>query len=67
MKQVYTLNCRQRPSSRTLYILNCSIGHCRADKDVEDAERTAKLLNIPFVEVNFVKEYWTDVFELVIN
>lgn len=38
-------------------------GVCAADKDAEDAERTCKLIDIPFVEVNFVKEYWNLVFE----
>lgn len=38
-------------------------GICTADKDAEDAERTCKLIGIPFVEVNFVKEYWNLVFE----
>ena len=39
------------------------LGVCQADKDIEDAERTCKMLNIPFFEVNFVKEYWNHVFE----
>ena len=38
-------------------------GVCAADKDAEDAERTCKLIGIPFLEVNFVKEYWNLVFE----
>lgn len=39
------------------------LGACQADKDAEDAEQTCKALSIPFVEVNFVKEYWNHVFE----
>lgn len=39
------------------------LGVCQADKDAEDAERTCKALDIPFVHVNFVKEYWNHVFE----
>lgn len=42
-------------------------GVCAADKDAEDAERTCKLIDIPFVEVNFVKEYWNLVFENLID
>lgn len=38
-------------------------GICQADKDAEDAERTCKMLGIPFHHVNFVKEYWHHVFE----
>lgn len=41
------------------------LGVCAADRDAEDAERTCKALGIPFIEVNFVKEYWNEVFELV--
>lgn len=41
------------------------LGACQADKDAEDAEKTCKALSIPFVEVNFVKEYWNHVFEYV--
>ena len=37
-------------------------GHCTSDADAEDAERVCKKLDIPFHEVNFVKEYWNDVF-----
>lgn len=41
------------------------MGVCQADRDAEDAEHTCKTLGIPFVEVNFVKEYWNHVFEYV--
>ena len=41
------------------------LGVCQADKDAEDAERTCKALNIPFIHINFVKEYWNHVFEYV--
>ena len=37
-------------------------GVCSADKDAEHAEKTCRLLDIPFREVNFVKEYWNEVF-----
>jgi len=39
------------------------LGHCSADKDAEDAERVCKKLDVPFKEVNLVKEYWQEVFE----
>lgn len=38
------------------------VGQCSADKDAADAEFVCNHLGIPFVEVNFVKEYWHDVF-----
>ncbi|XP_050731296.1 mitochondrial tRNA-specific 2-thiouridylase 1-like isoform X2 [Eriocheir sinensis] len=37
-------------------------GHCTGDADAEDAEWVCRKLDIPFHEVNFVKEYWNDVF-----
>lgn len=42
-------------------------GFCSADKDAEDAEKTCRFLDIPFVEVNFVKEYWNNVFEHLVK
>jgi len=37
-------------------------GVCTADKDCEEAERVASTLGIKFNVVNFVKEYWNEVF-----
>ncbi|XP_064633032.1 mitochondrial tRNA-specific 2-thiouridylase 1-like [Lineus longissimus] len=37
-------------------------GECRADKDLEDAKLVCSHLHIPLHEVNFVKEYWNEVF-----
>ena len=42
-------------------------GSCRADKDAEDAEYVCKHLQIPFHHTNFVKEYWNEVFNNLIN
>jgi tRNA-specific 2-thiouridylase len=39
-------------------------GHCSADRDCEDAAFVCHHLGIPFHEVNFVREYWNDVFRL---
>ena len=38
-------------------------GKCTSDQDLEDAHYVCKHLEIPLLEVNFVKEYWTEVFE----
>ncbi|KAI8742958.1 mitochondrial tRNA-specific 2-thiouridylase 1 [Biomphalaria glabrata] len=37
-------------------------GKCSSDEELEDAAWVCKTLNIPFHEVNFVKEYWNEVF-----
>lgn len=37
-------------------------GTCSSDKDLKDAQTTCDFLNIPLVQVNFVKEYWNEVF-----
>ena len=37
-------------------------GVCRADRDAEDAAWVCRTLQIPFQEVNFVRQYWNDVF-----
>lgn len=42
-------------------------GHCSADKDAADAAYVCSHLDIPFVELNFVKEYWNDVFSQLID
>ncbi len=38
-------------------------GYCNADRDAEDSEKTCRVLNIPFTEITFLKEYWNHVFE----
>lgn len=35
---------------------------CQADKEAAEAEKICQHLEIPFTQVNFVKEYWNDVF-----
>ena len=42
-------------------------GNCRADKEAEDAEYVCQRLQIPFYNFNFVKEYWMDVFERLVD
>ncbi len=42
-------------------------GNCRADKEAEDAEFVCNKLDIPFQVVNFVKDYWTDVFQNLVQ
>ncbi|XP_015117009.1 mitochondrial tRNA-specific 2-thiouridylase 1 [Diachasma alloeum] len=42
-------------------------GKCLADEDYKDAEYVARKINIPLVEVNFVKEYWHEVFTYLLE
>ena len=35
---------------------------CQNDVDKEDAKFVCNKLNIPFIDFNFTKEYWTSVF-----
>ncbi|KAK6176874.1 hypothetical protein SNE40_015089 [Patella caerulea] len=37
-------------------------GECQADLDLEDANYICRHLDIPLHEVNFIKQYWNDVF-----
>lgn len=37
-------------------------GVCTADRDCEDAYRVCQILDVPFHQVSYVKEYWNDVF-----
>lgn len=37
-------------------------GHCTGEADWQDAQWVCQRLKIPLVQVNFVKEYWNDVF-----
>ncbi|XP_033745789.1 mitochondrial tRNA-specific 2-thiouridylase 1-like [Pecten maximus] len=38
------------------------LGECQADKDFEDAKYVCNHLDMPLHKVNFVKEYWNEVF-----
>ncbi|XP_028602489.2 mitochondrial tRNA-specific 2-thiouridylase 1 isoform X1 [Podarcis muralis] len=42
-------------------------GICSADKDCEDAYRVCQILDIPFHQVFYVKEYWNEVFSYLLN
>lgn len=42
-------------------------GVCSVENDLNDAQEVCKLLGIPFYEANFVKEYWTEVFDNLIS
>ncbi|XP_076767952.1 mitochondrial tRNA-specific 2-thiouridylase 1 isoform X2 [Arvicanthis niloticus] len=42
-------------------------GICAADKDCEDAYKVCQILDIPFHQVSYVKEYWNDVFSDFLN
>lgn len=37
-------------------------GHCTVDDDYKDAELVCKKLNINLTRVNFVKQYWNEIF-----
>ncbi|XP_060100749.1 mitochondrial tRNA-specific 2-thiouridylase 1 isoform X1 [Heteronotia binoei] len=42
-------------------------GICSADKDCEDAYRVCQILDIPFHQVSYVKEYWNEVFSYLLS
>ena len=42
-------------------------GQCPQEVDWEDAVRVAKKLDIPLLRIDFVKEYWDDVFSYLIR
>lgn len=42
-------------------------GVCAADQECDDAKWVCDKLNIPFYQVNFVKDYWNDVFRFVLS
>ena len=42
-------------------------GICQADKEAEDAEYVCNKLQIPFRHINFVKEYWSEVFDKLVK
>ena len=38
------------------------IGHCNSEEDYHQVSEVCKALHIPHTQVNFVKEYWNEVF-----
>ncbi|XP_044279410.1 mitochondrial tRNA-specific 2-thiouridylase 1 isoform X1 [Varanus komodoensis] len=42
-------------------------GVCSADRECEDAYRVCRILDIPFHQVSYVKEYWNDVFSYLLK
>ncbi|XP_072327011.1 mitochondrial tRNA-specific 2-thiouridylase 1-like [Scyliorhinus torazame] len=42
-------------------------GACMSDQDCEDAYRVGKMLDIPFHQISFVKEYWHEVFSNLVK
>ena len=51
------------------YLGNPTINNsqCPQEKDYDDAVAVAKLLDIPMLRIDFVKEYWDDVFSYLIR
>ncbi|KFB35610.1 AGAP011960-PA-like protein [Anopheles sinensis] len=37
-------------------------GYCSGEQDWEDAQRLCRMLDIPLEQINFVKDYWLEVF-----
>uniref|UniRef100_UPI00398F0C4B mitochondrial tRNA-specific 2-thiouridylase 1 isoform X2 n=1 Tax=Pristiophorus japonicus TaxID=55135 RepID=UPI00398F0C4B len=42
-------------------------GACTGDQDCEDAYRVCRMLDIPFHQVSYVKEYWHEVFSNLVK
>ncbi|XP_063164023.1 mitochondrial tRNA-specific 2-thiouridylase 1 isoform X1 [Candoia aspera] len=42
-------------------------GICQGNQDCEDAYKVCQMLNIPFRQVSYVKEYWNEVFSYLLN
>ncbi|KRX90350.1 Mitochondrial tRNA-specific 2-thiouridylase 1 [Trichinella pseudospiralis] len=47
--------------------LNDEFGYCCSDKDLLDADKVCQHLKIPFHEVQFINEYWDEVFTNMLN
>ena len=41
-------------------------GHCPSEADYSSMQRVCQSLNIPHSKVNFVKEYWNNVFRFIV-
>lgn len=37
-------------------------GKCLSDEEYKDAQRICQKLNVPLLQVDFVKDYWHEVF-----
>lgn len=46
---------------------NYEAGFCTDEKDFEDATFVCRKLDIPLHRVHFIKEYWNDVFTVVLR
>uniref|UniRef100_A0A7S4NK88 tRNA-5-taurinomethyluridine 2-sulfurtransferase n=2 Tax=Guillardia theta TaxID=55529 RepID=A0A7S4NK88_GUITH len=46
---------------------NKQVKHCSSAQDLLDVKSTCKQLDMELKQVNFVKEYWTDVFEPMLD
>ncbi|KAL4715666.1 hypothetical protein ACJJTC_006245 [Scirpophaga incertulas] len=46
---------------------NYELGSCSDEKDFEDATFVTRKLNIPLHKVHFIKEYWNDVFTVLLH
>ena len=42
-------------------------GQCTQEKDWQDAQAAADTLGLPLKRIDFIEEYWTDVFETFLN
>ena len=42
-------------------------GQCTQEKDWQDAQSVADTLSLPLLRIDFIEEYWTDVFETFLN
>ena len=51
------------------YLGNPTIGNsqCPQEKDWDDAKKVAELLKTPIIRLDFIKEYWDDVFSYLIR
>lgn len=46
---------------------NYEAGYCNDEKDLEDATFVCRKLDIPLHRVHFIKEYWNEVFSVLLE